>query len=324
MAVFTQVTAEQAREIVALYDIGSFEALAPIASGIENTNYYLDTAQGRWVLTVFERLSAEQLPFYLLLTEHLAAKGCAVACPRRLRSGELIGFFQGKPFALANRLCGQDCAIMGVAECRSMGALLARMHLAALDFEVRQPNLRGLDWCAATAPRIKPYVPAGLYAKLEAEIAYQQGVAASPRIGELQSSACHCDLFRNNALISAPGTPQAQVAGVFDFYFAGCTPWLYDLAVTMNDWCIDPETGRFVPMKARAFIESYHAVRPLTDVEHAYWRDMLRMGALRFWTSRLYDWWLPREASLLKPHDPTHFERVLEDRKTCDLPWPAA
>lgn len=324
MAVFTELTPTDVGALLEQFDLGELTALEPISSGIENTNYFVDTTTGRWVLTVFERLRPDELPYYLALCEHLGNKGCQVARPVRTRAGELFSFVHGKPFSIANRLKGTDVRLMGLPECRSMGALLARMHLAAKDFALKQENLRGLAWWQSVAPQIAPHVPSAIAEAFTAEIAHQTAVFASDAYRSLDVVACHCDLFRNNTLIADAGTESAHVAGVFDFYFAGDAPCLFDLAVTMNDWCIDPETGRFVYDKAQAFIESYHAVRPLSDAERALWRDMLRAAALRFWMSRLYDYYLPREASLLTPHDPTHFERVLADRMTCDLPWPLA
>ncbi|MBO5659400.1 MAG: homoserine kinase [Duodenibacillus sp.] len=322
MAVFTELTSSDVSELLLQFDLGELTELTPISSGIENTNYFLDTTRGRWVLTVFERLSSDELPYYLALCEHLYNKGCRVARPVRTRDDALFGYVRGKPCSIANRLNGKEEREMGVPECRSMGALLAQMHLAAKDFSLHQGNLRGLAWWQHVAPQIRPHVPASIAEAFTAEIQHQERVFASAAYQRLETVACHCDLFRNNTLIDAGGTPEAQVAGVFDFYFAGDAPCLFDLAVTMNDWCIDLQTGRFIPEKAQAFIESYHAVRPLNDTERELWRDMLRAAALRFWMSRLYDFYLPRAASLLTPHDPTHFERVLADRKTCDLPWP--
>lgn len=322
MAVFTELSDDEVKQLLQNFDLGIFISLTPIASGIENTNYFLDTSKGRWVLTVFERLTPEQLPFYLQLCDHLFNKGCLVAHPVRTKQGHLFSFVHGKPFSIANRLHGENVESMGYAECCSMGTELGKLHLAALDFTMKQPNLRGLDWCAKTIPALKSKVPSSLYEILASELEHQQAVASSPAYSELVVSACHCDLFRNNALIANPGTPMASVAGVFDFYFAGFSPQLFDLAVTMNDWCIDTHTGKFLMPLAQAFIERYNKVRPLTQADKLLWRDMLRAAALRFWTSRLYDWYCPREASLLKPHDPTHFQRVLLDRRICDLPWP--
>lgn len=322
MAVFTPVSLGQAAHLLANFRLGSISALTPIQSGIENTNYFLDTDQGRWVLTIFERLRPDQLPFYLELCEFLAKKGCRVACPQRGRNGELIQFLNGKPCSIANRLNGENVRNMGLPECRSMGNLLAHMHRAAADFPLHQPNLRGLSWWKWAAPQIKPHVPQDVYQRFEAEIDHQEHVEKSENYRRLTKAACHCDLFRDNALIENAGTPQAHVAGVFDFYFAGYSPCLFDLAVCINDWCTDRDSGAFVPEKAQAFLDAYDAVNPLGPVEKTLWRDMLRAAALRFWLSRLYDYYLPRNAALLSPHDPAEFERILINRQSCPLPWP--
>lgn len=324
MAVFTTITETDAQEILRHFSIGPLTSLKPIASGIENTNFFLDTPQGHWVLTVFEKLTPDELPFYLEFCEHLAGKGCRVACPVRTSDGNLFDFVHGKPYSIANRLEGTDVRTMGVAECRSMGRLLAQMHIAARDFHRFQENLRGLSWWQETVPKLRDVVSDEIYTMLTKELAFLETQVTLPAYRRLPVTACHCDLFRNNALIMNAGTDAAEVSGVFDFYFAGCMPWLYDLAVTVNDWCVDEATGHFNPVTLKAFMDAYNAVRPLTADEKAMWRTCLRGAAIRFWISRLYDFYKPRKASLLKPHDPTHFQRVLHNRQTCELYWPSS
>ena len=322
MAVFTDLSAEEVARVLKNFALGDFLRLEPIASGIENTNYFLETTKGRWVLTVFERLKPEQLPYYLELCEHLKKKGCRVASPVRSLAGNLFEFIKEKPFSIADRLTGENVADVNDLECGSMGGLLAQMHLAARDFALEQPNLRGLSWWQETAPKVRPYLSDAQRSMMDSELAYQEKLQTSDEWLSLTSTACHCDLFRNNTLIAGHGTPEAHVAGVFDFYFAGTTPWLYDLAVTVNDWCIDPETGLLDAERVRALMDAYNRVRPLSQTEKGLWRGALRAAAMRFWMSRLFDFYLPRKASLLKPLDPTHFERVLRDRMTCSLYWP--
>lgn len=322
MAVFTDLTAEEVAQALGNFALGDFVRLEPISSGIENTNYFLDTTKGRWVLTVFERLSPEQLPYYLELCEHLKKKGCRVASPVRSRAGNLFEYIHGKPFSIADRLAGENVVDVNSLECASMGELLAQMHLAALDFALTQPNLRGLSWWLETAPKVQPYLSDAQRSLMDEELRRQQQLQSSDAWKSLTATACHCDLFRNNTLIAGHGTPEAHVAGVFDFYFAGTTPWLYDLAVTVNDWCVDPSTGLLVDQRERALMDAYHRVRPLTQTERDLWRDTLRAAAMRFWMSRLFDFYLPRKASLLKPLDPAHFEKILRNRIDCELYWP--
>ncbi len=187
--------------------------------------------------------------------------------------------------------------------------MLARMHLAAQDYPLYQPNLRGLSWWRETTPTVLPYIPAAAQDLLKAEMHFQEAFAASALYKGLPSGPVHADLFRNNVMFDGE-----QLSGFFDFYFAGCDTWLFDVAVTVNDWCIDLGSGETDPQRVRAMLDAYRAVRPFTPEEEDAWPAMLRAAALRVWLSRLYDCYLPREAEMLTPHDPTHFERILRHR----------
>jgi homoserine kinase type II len=318
MAVFTEVSFDEAGEFVRRLDIGQLSALRGIASGIENTNYFVSTDRGEWVLTLFERLSAEQLPFYLHLMRHLARKGLPVPEPRADASGEILHRLCGKPAALVDRLHGRHQLAPDAHHCAQLGELLARMHLAGLDFPLHQPNLRGLAWWVETVPQVLPFLDAERAALLAAELAFQQALAASPAYAALPRGPVHADLFRDNAMFDGlPG--RERLSGVYDFYFAGVDSFAFDLAVCLNDWCVDLDSGRGVDERAQALVAAYARVRPLTGAEHRLLPAMLRAAALRFWLSRLWDLHLPRDARLLQPHDPAHFERVLRARIAA--PW---
>jgi len=186
------------------------------------------------------------------------------------------------------------------------------MHLAVADFPLQQPNLRGLPWWKATAPTVRPWLDAATAALLDEELAFQQHLGASATLASLPRGAVHADLFRDNALFDGlPG--RERLSGVFDFYFAGVDSFAYDLAVVLNDWCIDLTTGTLVPERANALLHAYQAERPCTGAELRLLPGLRRAAALRFWLSRLADWHLPRDAALLSPKDPTHFERVLRE-----------
>lgn len=309
MAVYTEVTPEQAQTLLDQLNLGRLLALRGIEGGIENTNYFVTTQQGEYVLTLFERLTHEQLPFYLRLTQHLADKGIAVPAPQTDARGELLFTLNGKPAAVVEKLDGQSQLQPQAAHCAQLGQVLARMHLASADFPLQQPNLRGLPWWNATAPHILPHLSSAQAALLQAELAHQNVLAQSPQYAQLPRSAVHADLFRDNVLFVGE-----RLSGVFDFYFAGIDTWAFDLGVALNDWCIDRATGAFEPELLQALLQAYQAVRPLQPVEQQLLPDMLRAAALRFWISRLWDFHLPRQASLLKPHDPAHFERILQAR----------
>lgn len=315
MAVFTEVSRQEADALLRRLKLGRLLELQGISGGIENTNYFVTTDQGaEFVLTLFERLGVEQLPFYLHLMKHLAARGIPVPDPAADPDGEILLSVCGKPAALVERLRGASVLAPQAVHAALVGDMLARMHLAGRDYGRSQPNLRGLAWWNDTVPAVLPHVGAPQARLLKSELAYQNHVAASAAYEALPRGPIHADLFRDNVMFDADAAGQARLTGFFDFYFAGVDSWLFDLAVCLNDWCIDLPTGRHDAGRATAMAAAYAAVRPLEPAERRLLPAMLRAAALRFWISRLWDFHLPREAALLKPHDPTHFERVLQER----------
>ena len=318
MAVFTEVSFDEASAFLQTLNLGQLQQMEGCKGGIENTNYFVTTDQGEYVLTLFERLSFEQLPFYLHLMKHLALKGIPVPDPAADRDGDILHRLKDKAAAVVNRLPGKSELDPTAAHCAAVGAMLARMHLAARDYARRQPNLRGLGWWNETVPLVLPHLDEAQAALLRGELAYQNHVATLPAYAALPRGPVHADLFRDNVMFR--GTrEQPELTGFFDFYFAGVDSWLFDLAVCLNDWCIDLATGATDQARSAAFVQAYGAVRPLTGAERSLLPAMLRAGALRFWISRLWDFHLPREASMLQPHDPRHFERVLRERLTHPL-----
>ena len=309
MAAFTQVSDNEARKLLRQLQLGELHALRGIEGGIENTNYFVTCDEGEFVLTLFERLTAEQLPFYLHLMKHLAHKGIPVPDPRANKAGDILHTVCGKPAAVVNRLAGRSQLAPEAVHCAAVGGMLARMHLAGRDYDRQQPNLRGLPWWNETVPVVLPHIGPDQAALLRAELAYQNHIAASPAYAALPRGPVHADLFRDNVMFEG-----AQLTGFFDFYFAGVDSFLFDLAVCLNDWCIDLPTGAHDAHRATAMIDAYQVVRALTAAERSLLPALLRAGALRFWISRLWDYYLPREASMLTPHDPSHFERVLRQR----------
>lgn len=318
MAVYTEVGFDEADALFQRLHLGALTDLRGIRSGIENTNYYANTAQGQWVLTLFERLPREQLPYYLQLMQHLAMKGIPVPAPQPADDGGLVHTVAGKPAAVVTRLPGSHRLAPDAPHCAQVGDMLARMHLAGADFTGRQPHLRGLDWWEATVPVVLPYLDEHRAALLGSELAFQREVAASAAGHALPTGPIHADLFRDNVMFDETAG-EDRLCGFFDFYFAGHDVLLFDVAVCLNDWCADMATGRLDEARAGAFMSAYQEVRPLQHAEVRLMPAMLRAAAFRFWLSRLWDWHLPREAALLQPKDPAQFERVLRER--IDAPW---
>ena len=203
-----------------------------------------------------------------------------------------------------------------------MGAMLGQMHVAGQSFSQNMPNPRGAAWRAATLAKVLPYLNTEQAALLDSECAFhaQHNLLEPPQIGgtrvpdrsavsfaHLPQGIIHADLFRDNVLLE-----KDRVGGLIDFYFACSDALLYDVAITLNDWCMLAE-GKLDAERAQIFLRAYHVVRPLLDCEREAWPRMLRLAALRFWLSRLFDKLLPRDGELIHAHDPAHFERVLKN-----------
>lgn len=305
MAVFTSVSPDELAAWLARYPVGTLVEMKGIASGIENTNYFVTTDGGRFVLTIFEKLTAAELPFYLGLMGHLARHGIPCPAPIAQRDGSTLASLRDKPAALVTRLSGESVMQPRAEHCAAVGTTLARMHLAGRDYAGGLANPRGLAWWRETAPKVLPFLDTERAQLLAQEVAFQSQQARDA----LPRGPVHADLFRDNVLFD--GT---RIGGVIDFYFAGVDALLFDVAVTLNDWCIDHATGEIDAPRARAMLAAYGAVRPITPQEKAAWPAMLRAAALRFWISRLYDFYCPRPGELIHAHDPEHFHRVLRRR----------
>jgi homoserine kinase type II len=306
MSVYTTVTAPELDAWLMRYAVGSLGELAPIAAGIENTNYFVTTERGRYVLTLYERLPASELPFYLNFMAHLARAGVEVPAPIADRTGALFSILNGKPAGLVERVEGVPIDVPDAAHCAEVGAALARLHLASQTYRARLTNRRGPAWWRQAARAVKPFLSAEQAVLLDAEIRFQTGFGR----GKLPKGAIHGDLFCDNVLFAGP-----RVAGIIDFGFAATDFYAYDLAITVNDWCCpDGATGLLEHALVEALLSSYNELRPLNADEREAWPSLLRAAALRFWLSRLYDMHLPRPGELTHAHDPAHFERILVKR----------
>lgn len=314
MAVFTPVGKDELTRWLQAYAIGALVEFEGVASGIENTNYFVTTTHGRYVLTLFEKITRGELPFYLNLMAHMARHGIPAPAPVADHRNRLMGELNGKPAAILSRLPGKSEMRPGLKHCAAAGAMLARMHLAGQSFDMRTPHPRGLDWWRAIAPQVMPFLDTPQQSLLQDEIAFQTSHAPD----RLPRGIVHADLFRDNVLFVGD-----EVRGVIDFYFAGEDAWLFDLAVCANDWC-SAASGELDREHTLYFLAAYHAIRPLTAEEHAAWPVLLRAAALRFWLSRSFDLYLPRPGEIIHPHDPHRFFRILELRRDDTAPaWVA-
>jgi homoserine kinase type II len=304
MSVYTTVTFDELVAWLTRYALSPLSDLSPIASGIENTNYFVTTTNERLVLTLYERLPAEDLPFYLNLMAHLAQHRVPAPMPIADRSGTYFSVLNSKPASLVTRLDGAPQLQPDAAHCEQIGRALAELHTAAATFRGRHANPRGATWRTQAARSVRRFLQPSQLELLNTEMDLQRTVSRRP----LPHGAIHGDLFRDNALFV-----DHALSGIIDFGFAATDAYAYDLAITVNDWCIDADC-ELDASRTRALVGAYQAVRPLTEDERDLWPLRLRLAALRFWLSRLYDLHLPRPGELTHAHDPEHFERVLRSR----------
>lgn len=304
MSVFTEVGRDQLVEFLRHYPVGQLQDYRGISAGIENTNYFVDTDQGSYVLTLFEHQQEVELEYCLGLMGALADAGVPTAGPVVGIDQKSLRPLAGKPAALVTRLSGESVEEPDVEQCAELGGLLADFHLAGMDYALSQANSRGVEWFKETAALVMPELPDDQAQLLSSELASELAADTS----NLPQGVIHADLFRDNALFDG-----AALVGVIDLYAACNESLLYDLAICVNDWCI--EAGGVIDVnRGRALFSAYHAKRPLSAAEHLSWSLMLRRAALRFWLSRLHDMYFPRPGHLTTILDPDHFLTILRRR----------
>lgn len=316
MSVYTRVEPGELEGFLRAFDVGELQSYEGIADGIDNTNYFVTTTGGDFVLTLFEHYGDGELNFFLGLLAVLAEHSVPCAHPVANRAGAYLQHLCGKPAALLQRLPGGSVANPSAAHCAGVGEALARIHIAGADVPRHRENPRGLAWFAETAAQVLPLLDEPAAALLREELAFQRALP----VDGLPRGVIHADLFRDNALFQGE-----QLAGVIDFYAAGDDLLLYDLAICANDWCIQADTS-LEAERLTALLSAYADQRQLLECERLAWPAMLRRAALRFWLSRLYDKHFPRPGDITHIKDPAHFERLLRSRLAAGSPpddcWP--
>ena len=301
MSVFTTLTLAEAQMFLRDFAIGEIVALKGIAAGITNTNYFVLTADSKYVLTIFEENQMEDLPYFVDLMTHLAQKN--VLCPNPIfdKNGVSLHALKGKPVLMVSCLRGTDIEAPSVDQCAQVGRALAQMHLAGQDFKHKSHNLRGADWRIATAEKVLDKLSKGDQNLLNQIMDFQ----AKFDVSTLPHGVIHGDLFCDNVLFDGE-----KLGGFIDFYYACDDVLALDVAVAVNDWCL-AENGEFDESKLNAFMQAYSEIRPFNAAEQQAWQGLLCIAALRFWLSRLYDWHFPLAGELTHKKDPNHFIQIL-------------
>jgi len=303
MSVYTKVEPHELEGLLCEYELGTLVDYQGISAGIENSNFFVTTTVGRYVLTIFESIGFADLPYYLELMAFLAERDVPSAHPLADRNGSYWRTFKNKPTALVQRLEGVSVEHPNLNQCRAVGANLGKLHVVGQDFSLRREHTRGPDWRQTIGERLLTRMSGDDAALLREELRFQTHYS---RTG-YPAGVIHADLFRDNALFCGD-----QLTGIIDFYYACHGVLLYDLAVTVNDWCTRAD-GSLEWDKAQALLTAYHQQRPLQTDEHAVWPTMLRVAALRFWLSRLHDQFFPKPGELTQIKNPDEFKRVLRE-----------
>ncbi len=319
MSVFTSVSLDELKKWLQTYEIGEAVEIKGISAGITNTNYFVTThnnvanAQAgaglnRYVLTLFEHHELDELPYFIALMSHLSANGIPCPAPIQDQYGKSLHLLNGKPATLVSCLAGRDIEFPTSTQCAEVGHVLANMHVAGQSFDAQhhsaknQPkNQRGADWRAETAKKVLPHLSIDDQILLNETLEFQVNL----KLENLPHGVIHADLFRDNVLFDGE-----KVGGFIDFYYACHDVLAYDLAIAVNDWCVE-EDGNFNQPRLNALLQAYQKVRPLTAEEQQAWPSLLKIAALRFWLSRLNDKIFPQDGELTHAKDPEHFKKIL-------------
>jgi homoserine kinase type II len=304
MSVFTTLTLQEVNHLLKDFPIGEITELKGIAAGVTNTNYFVISDDSRYVLTIFEQNKFEELPYFVDLMTHLAEHNIPCPAPIKDKHGVDLRVIKGKPALLISCLKGRDVKEPNPEQCAQVGRVLAQMHHAGQSFTRPSKNQRDIEWRNNIVAQVIGKLPAEDQSVLNQALDFQDKLD----IDTLPKGVIHGDLFRDNVLFDGD-----TLGGFIDFYYACHDVLAYDVAITVNDWCLT-EAGDFDEPRLNALMQAYTEVRPFNDAEKQAWQGLLCIAALRFWLSRLYDWYYPASGELTHAKDPNYFKNILLKR----------
>ncbi|HIL93759.1 MAG TPA: homoserine kinase [Cycloclasticus sp.] len=305
MSVYTVVERAQLIRHLAHYSLGELVDFQGISSGIENTNYFVTTTNGDYVLTLFEELKAEELPYFLNIMAFVSSNGVPSAQPIRNNDGAYLSTLNGKPAAFVEKLDGGDVTSPNPTQCAVIGQSMAKLHMTSLQLDIHRDNSRGANWRQQAAELLMPLVDKESAELIRDELTFQTNYSGL----DLPQSVIHADLFRDNALFSGD-----NLSGIIDFYYACNDYFIYDIAVAVNDWCVTSD-GSLDKERFDAFMQAYQSIRPLSAEEIESWPLIIRAAAFRFWLSRLRDVHFPKEGEMTHLKDPDAMKQILLARR---------
>jgi len=301
MSVYTLVNQRQLEDFLNIYSLGTLIHYTGIQAGIVNTNYLMATTQGEFILTLFESLTVKELPCFLLLLDHLCHNNFPAPQPQTCKAGHKLSSLNGRPAALFKRLPGQSIDSPSIVQCTELGEYLAKLHLCCKHYNINKQNPKNLAGSQSVFNKIKSQLSKDDIVLLNSELNFQSTYV----LPELPRGIIHADLFKDNVLFE-----RGRISGIVDFYDACTDSFLFDIAVTCNDWCVENETIN--QQKLNAFLSGYQKHRPLHDDEVKHLPVFLRLAALRFWLSRLDHQLKPKAGELTLFKDPLVFRHLLE------------
>jgi len=304
MSVFTTLTLQEAQTLLQDFPIGKITDLKGIAAGITNTNYFVITEKSRYVLTIFEQNKFDDLPYFVDLMTYLEKHNIPCPAPIKDKHGVDLRIIKDKPALLISCLKGKDTKAPSAAQCGQVGRVLAQMHIAGQSFTRPSKNQRDVEWRNNIVAKVIGKLSAEDQSILNQALDFQDKLDLTA----LPKGVIHGDLFRDNVLFDGE-----VLGGFIDFYYACQDVLAYDVAITVNDWCLT-EAGDFDEQRLNAFMQAYTDVRPFSDAEKQVWQGLLCIAALRFWLSRLYDWYYPAAGELTHAKDPNYFKNILLKR----------
>lgn len=310
MSVYTQLHQHDISTILTDYSLGELHSFSGIPAGIENSNYFVNTSAGRFVLTIFERLTVDELPYFMDLMHYLSEGSlCSPAVQRRKKNETLFEFTDNKGKlhhgCIVSCLPGEVLDHLSVVQLRDAGATMARMHLAGADFPQHRDNPTGSDWLQARVNDVQQAVGERYGKEVQTLLLNELSLQQQAQLNELPQGLIHGDYFRDNMLFEGD-----VVSGVIDFYYAHNSSYVMDLAIAVNALSLEPAT--FDEARSTALLAGYHSVRPLQQQEWAALPSLLRQATLRFWVSRLYDACFPREGEMTTTLDPEEYRVKLQ------------